>query len=152
MHTREIDAYGGLVNRMPAYALIFMFFTMANVGLPGTSGFVGEFLTLVGIFKVNTWIALLATSGVVLSAAYALWLYRRVMMGDLIKEALRTIQDMSLREKAVFAPLIGMTLLLGVYPVLVLDLIGPSVQTLVENYNSALSIAGINGDAMIASH
>ena len=152
MHTREIDAYGGLVNRMPAYALIFMFFTMANVGLPGTSGFVGEFLTLVGIFKVNTWIALLATSGVVLSAAYALWLYRRVMMGDLIKEALRTIQDMSLRERAVFAPLIGMTLLLGVYPVLVLDLIGPSVQTLVENYNSALSIAGINGDAMIASH
>ena len=152
MHTREIDAYGGLVNRMPAYALIFMFFTMANVGLPGTSGFVGEFLTLVGIFKVNTWIALLATSGVVLSAAYALWLYRRVMMGDLIKEALRTIQDMSLRERAVFAPLIGMTLLLGVYPVLVLDLIGPSVQTLVENYNSALSIAGINGDAIIASH
>ena len=152
MHTREIDAYGGLVNRMPAYALIFMFFTMANVGLPGTSGFVGEFLTLVGIFKVNTWIALLAASGVVLSAAYALWLYRRVMMGDLIKEALRTIQDMSLREKAVFAPLIGMTLLLGVYPVLVLDLIGPSVQALVENYNSALSIAGINGDAMIASH
>ena len=152
MHTREIDAYGGLVNRMPAYALIFMFFTMANVGLPGTSGFVGEFLTLVGIFKVNTWIALLATSGVVLSAAYALWLYRRVMMGDLIKEALRTIQDMSLRERAVFAPLIGMTLLLGVYPVLILDLIGPSVQNLVENYNSALSIAGINGDAMIASH
>ena len=152
MHTREIDAYGGLVNRMPAYALIFMFFTMANVGLPGTSGFVGEFLTLVGIFKVNTWIALLATSGVVLSAAYALWLYRRVMMGDLIKEALRTIQDMSLRERAVFAPLIGMTLLLGVYPVLVLDLIGPSVQTLVENYNLALSIAGINGDAIIASH
>ena len=97
MHTREIDAYGGLVNRMPAYALIFMFFTMANVGLPGTSGFVGEFLTLVGVFKVNTWIALLATSGVVLSAAYALWLYRRVMMGDLIKVALRTIQDMSLR-------------------------------------------------------
>ena len=77
-----------------------------------------------------------------LSAAYALWLYRRVMMGDLIKEALRTIQDMSLRERAVFAPLIGMTLLLGVYPVLILDLIGPSVQTLVENYNSALSISG----------
>jgi len=152
MHTREIDAYGGLVNRMPAYALIFMFFTMANVGLPGTSGFVGEFLTLVGIFKVNTWIALLATSGVVLSAAYALWLYRRVMMGDLIKEALRTIEDMSFRERTVFAPLIIMTLLLGVYPVLALDLIGPSVQTLVENYNSALSIAGINGDAVIASH
>jgi len=124
----------------------------ANVGLPGTSGFVGEFLTLVGIFKVNTWIALLATSGVVLSAAYALWLYRRVMMGDLIKEALRTIQDMSLRERAVFAPLVFMTLLLGVYPVLALDLIGPSVQSLIDNYNSALSIAGIDGNAMIASH
>jgi len=152
MHTREIEAYGGLVNRMPAYALIFMFFTMANVGLPGTSGFVGEFLTLVGIFKVNTWIALLATSGIVLSAAYALWLYRRVMMGDLIKEALRTIQDMSLRERAVFAPLVFMTLLLGVYPVLALDLIGPSVQSLIDNYNSALSIAGIDGNTMIASH
>ena len=153
MHTREIEAYGGLVNRMPAYALIFMFFTMANVGLPGTSGFVGEFLTLVGIFKVNTWIALLATSGVVLSAAYALWLYRRVMMGDLIKETLRTIQDMSLRERAVFAPLVFMTLLLGLYPVLALDLIGPSVQSLIDNYNSALSIAGIDdGNTMIASH
>jgi NADH-quinone oxidoreductase subunit M len=151
MHTREIDAYGGLVNRMPAYALVFMFFTMANVGLPGTSGFVGEFLTLVGIFKVNTWVALVATSGVVLSAAYALWLYRRVMMGDLIKEALRTIQDMSIRERAVFTPLIVMTLLLGVYPVLALDLIGPSVQTLVEKYNMAISAAGVSGNTMIAS-
>jgi NADH-quinone oxidoreductase subunit M len=150
LHTREIDAYGGLVNRMPAYALVFMFFTMANVGLPGTSGFVGEFLTLVGIFKVNTWVALVATSGVVLSAAYALWLYRRVMMGDLIKEALRTIQDMSIRERAVFTPLIVMTLILGVYPVLALDLIGPSVQTLVENYNTAISVAGVSVNIMIA--
>jgi len=91
MHTREIDAYGGLVNRMPAYALIFLFFTMANVGLPGTSGFIGEFLVLMGIFQVNTWIAMFATTGVILSAAYALWLYRRVVMGDLIKESLRTI-------------------------------------------------------------
>ncbi|HKL05985.1 MAG TPA: NADH-quinone oxidoreductase subunit M, partial [Roseovarius sp.] len=85
MHTREIDAYGGLVNRMPAYALIFMLFTMANVGLPGTSGFIGEFLTLIGIFQANTWVAAVAASGVILSAAYALWLYRRVVMGDLIK-------------------------------------------------------------------
>ena len=89
MHTREIDAYGGLVNRMPAYALIFMFFTMANVGLPGTSGFIGEFLTLVGVFQVNTWVAAVATTGVILSAAYALWLYRRVVFGDLIKESLK---------------------------------------------------------------
>ena len=86
MHTRDIDAYGGLINKMPSYALIFLFFTMANVGLPGTSGFVGEFLTLMGIFQVNTWVALFATSGVILSAAYALWLYRRVVLGDLIKE------------------------------------------------------------------
>ena len=111
MHTREISAYGGLVNRMPGYALVFMLFTMANVGLPGTSGFVGEFLTIIGVFKVNTWIAVFATSGVVLSAAYALWLYRRVVMGDLIKESLRTITDMNLRERAIFTPLVFMTIL-----------------------------------------
>ncbi len=139
MHTREIDAYGGLVNRMPAYALIFMFFTMANVGLPGTSGFVGEFLVLMGIFQVNTWIALFATSGVILSAAYALWLYRRVVFGDLIKESLKTITDMGTRERVIFAPLVVMTLLLGVYPALVLDIIGPSVSALVGNYETALA-------------
>ncbi|WP_296424946.1 NADH-quinone oxidoreductase subunit M [Yoonia sp.] len=139
MHTREIAAYGGLVNRMPAYAMIFMFFTMANVGLPGTSGFVGEFLTLIGIFQVNTWVAAVATSGVILSAAYALWLYRRVVMGDLIKESLRSITDMTRRERAIFVPLVAMTLLLGVYPALVLDLIGPSVTALVGNYDTALA-------------
>ncbi|TNF22989.1 MAG: NADH-quinone oxidoreductase subunit M [Rhodobacteraceae bacterium] len=142
MHTREIEAYGGLVNRMPAYALIFMLFTMANVGLPGTSGFVGEFLTLVGIFQVNTWVALVATSGVILSASYALWLYRRVVFGDLIKESLRTITDMSGRERAIFAPLVVMTLLLGVYPALVTDIIGPSVEALVSNYQTALAASG----------
>ena len=141
MHTREIDAYGGLVTRMPAYALIFMFFTMANVGLPGTSGFVGEFLTLIGVFQVNTWVAAVATAGVILSAAYALWLYRRVVMGDLIKESLRTITDMTTRERAIFAPLVVMTLLLGVYPALVLDIIGPSVEALVSNYETALASA-----------
>ncbi|MEN8892333.1 MAG: proton-conducting transporter membrane subunit, partial [Planktotalea arctica] len=141
MHTREIDAYGGLVNRMPAYALIFLFFTMANVGLPGTSGFVGEFLTLVGVFQVNTWVAAVATAGVILSAAYALWLYRRVVMGDLIKESLRTISDMTTRERAIFAPLVVMTLLLGVYPALILDIIGPSVEALVSNYETALASA-----------
>ena len=138
MHTREIDAYGGLVNRMPAYALIFMFFTMANVGLPGTSGFVGEFLTLMGIFQVNTWVAAVATSGVILSAAYALWLYRRVVFGDLIKESLKTIADMTRREKLIFAPLVAMTLLLGVYPSLVTDRIGPSVSALVSNYHASI--------------
>jgi len=137
MHTREIDAYGGLVNRMPAYALIFMFFTMANVGLPGTSGFIGEFLTLMGIFQVNTWVAAFATSGVILSAAYALWLYRRVVMGDLIKESLKAITDMTGREKMIFTPLVVMTLLLGVYPALVLDIIGPSVEALIGQVDMA---------------
>ena len=142
MHTREIDAYGGLVNRMPAYAAIFMLFTMANVGLPGTSGFVGEFLTLIGVFQVNTWIAVLAATGVILSAAYALWLYRRVVFGDLIKESLRTITDMTRRERAIFAPLVVMTILLGVYPALVTDIIGPSVEALVSNYQTALAASG----------
>ncbi|MEZ5715495.1 MAG: NADH-quinone oxidoreductase subunit M [Paracoccaceae bacterium] len=151
MHTREIDAYGGLVNRMPAYALIFMFFTMANVGLPGTSGFVGEFLTLMGIFQVNTWIAAVAASGVILSAGYALWLYRRVVFGDLIKESLKSITDMSGREKAIFAPLVAMTLLLGVYPSLVTDVTGPSVEALLGNYQTALADAQASSQ-MAASH
>ncbi|MEZ5888161.1 MAG: NADH-quinone oxidoreductase subunit M [Paracoccaceae bacterium] len=150
MHTREIDAYGGLVNRMPAYALIFMFFTMANVGLPGTSGFVGEFLTLMGIFQVNTWIAAVATSGVILSAAYALWLYRRVVMGEMVKEALKGITDMSLREKAVMAPLVAMTLVLGIYPSVVTDRIGPSVAALVETYQAAIPAADTATE--LASH
>ena len=123
---------------MPAYAAIFMLFTMANVGLPGTSGFVGEFLTLIGVFQVNTWIAVLAATGVILSAAYALWLYRRVVFGDLIKESLKSITDMSTRERLIFAPLIFMTILLGVYPSLALDIIGPSVEALVSNYDLAL--------------
>jgi NADH-quinone oxidoreductase subunit M len=141
MHTREIDAYGGLVNRMPAYALIFMLFTMANVGLPGTSGFVGEFLTLMAVFQVNTWVALVATSGVIFSAAYALWLYRRVVFGDLIKESLKSITDMTGREKAIFAPLVFMTLLLGIYPAAAIDIIAPATAQLVENYELALQAA-----------
>ncbi|WP_068115030.1 NADH-quinone oxidoreductase subunit M [Tropicimonas marinistellae] len=139
MHTRDIAAYGGLMVRMPVYALIFMLFTMANVGLPGTSGFIGEFLTLMAIFQVNTWVALVATSGVIFSAGYALWLYRRVMLGDLIKESLKTIKDMTGREKAIFAPLVVMTLLLGVYPALVTDVIGPSVEHLIGQYEVALN-------------
>jgi NADH-quinone oxidoreductase subunit M len=150
MHTREIDAYGGLVNRMPAYALIFMFFTMANVGLPGTSGFIGEFLTLMGVFQVNTWVAAVATTGVILSAAYALWLYRRVVMGDLIKEALKSITDMTRREKAIFAPLVVMTLLLGIYPTLVTDIIGPSVEALVTDYQAAIPAEA--GDTQLANN
>ncbi len=138
MHTRDIDAFGGLWKNMPAYALVFMFFTMANVGLPGTSGFVGEFLTLVGIFQANTWVALVGATGVIFSAGYALWLYRRVVLGDLLKESLKTLKDMSPREKWIFAPLVAMTLLLGVYPSLVTDITGPSVEALIENYHAAL--------------
>ena len=152
MHTREIDAYGGLVNRMPAYALIFMFFTMANVGLPGTSGFVGEFLTLVGVFQVNTWVAAVATTGVILSAAYALWLYRRVVFGDLIKESLKTITDMNKRERAIFAPLVVMTLLLGVYPRLVTDITGPSVEALISNVEMAQAVAQAASQIAETSH
>ncbi|SMX24345.1 NADH-quinone oxidoreductase subunit M [Boseongicola aestuarii] len=150
MHTREIDAYGGLVNRMPAYALVFMLFTMANVGLPGTSGFVGEFLTLVGMFQANTWVAAVATTGVILSAGYALWLYRRVVMGDLIKESLKSITDMTSRERWIFAPLIVMTLLLGVYPALVIDIISPSVANLLGGYETAL--ADYAAENMIAAN
>lgn len=139
MHTREIDAYGGLVSRMPAYALIFLLFTMANVGLPGTSGFVGEFLTLMGIFQENTWVAAVAATGVILSAAYALWLYRRVVMGDLIKASLRSIADMTRREKIIFAPLVAMTILLGVYPSLVTDVTGPAVEAMIADYQAALA-------------
>jgi NADH-quinone oxidoreductase subunit M len=151
MHTREIEAYGGLVNRMPAYALIFMLFTMANVGLPGTSGFIGEFLTLMGIFQVNTWVAAGAATGVILSAGYALWLYRRVVMGDLIKESLKTISDMTSREKAIFAPLVVMTIWMGVYPAPILDRIGPSVTALVTQYDTALEMSGRKDDTRHAA-
>ena len=150
MHTRDIDAYGGLVVRMPAYALVFMLFTMANVGLPGTSGFVGEFLTLMGTLQVNTWVAAVATTGVIFSAGYALWLYRRVVFGDLIKESLKTIKDMTRRERAVFAPLIVMTLLLGVYPSLITDIIGPSTTALISNFDASLAAA--EAASQYASH
>jgi NADH-quinone oxidoreductase subunit M len=152
MHTREIDAYGGLVNRMPAYALVFLFFTMANVGLPGTSGFVGEFLTLMGIFQVNIWVAVVATSGVILSAAYALWLYRRVALGALVKEALFSITDMDRRERMIFAPLVAMTLFLGVYPAAVTDIIGPSVTALITDYREAVPLANPLATGTAALH
>ena len=141
MHTREIDAYGGLVNRMPVYALVFLFFTMANVGLPGTSGFVGEFLTLMAAFRVNTWVAFVATSGVILSAAYALWLYRRVTLGQLVRAGLRSITEMTPRERWIFVPLIAMTILLGVYPRAVTDITGPSVAALLNDYHASLPAA-----------
>jgi NADH-quinone oxidoreductase subunit M len=138
IHTREIAAYGGLVERMPLYAAAFMVFTMANVGLPGTSGFVGEFLTLLGTFKVNIPVATLATLGVILSAAYALWLYRKVIFGKLEKPKLLNIQDLGWREVVILAPLVFFTILFGVYPKPVLDMSQASVAALVEQYNQAL--------------
>ena len=141
MHTREIAAYGGLVERMPKYALAFMVFTMANVGLPGTSGFIGEFLTLLAAFKANTWVAILATTGVILSAAYALYLYRRVIFGALEKRSLRDILDLSPREVAILAPLVILTIYYGVYPAPVLDVTAASVKNLVSHYETALKPA-----------
>jgi NADH-quinone oxidoreductase subunit M len=138
MHTREISAYGGLVNNMPKYAVVFLIFTMANVGLPGTSGFVGEFLTLVGVFRVNTWVALFAATGVILSAAYALWLYRRVVFGALTKESLKSMLDMNAREKTVIYPLVFLVILFGVYPAPVLDVTAASVDALVNNITQSL--------------
>jgi NADH-quinone oxidoreductase subunit M len=141
MHSREISTYGGLVNRMPVYAAVFMLFTMANVGLPGTSGFVGEFMTLLGTFRVNITVATLATIGVILSACYALWLYRKVVLGRLDKPSLATITDMGWREIAIFTPLIVLTLLLGFYPKPVLDMSAASVTALLDNYQHALGAA-----------
>jgi NADH-quinone oxidoreductase subunit M len=138
MHTREIAAYGGLVERMPIYAACFMVFTMANVGLPGTSGFVGEFLTLLAAFKANTWVAFIATSGVILSAAYALYLYRRVIFGALEKPSLAALKDLSPREIAVLAPLVLLTILFGFYPAPVLDVTQRSVKDLVAHYEAAV--------------
>lgn len=142
MHTREISAYGGLVERMPKYAFVFMVFTMANVGLPGTSGFVGEFLVLIAIFQVNVWFAAIATLGVILSAAYALWLYRKVIFGALTKESLKSILDLSPREMIIILPLLFLTILFGFYPMPILDTISPAVEALVSNYSLSISAIG----------
>ncbi|KQU51423.1 NADH-quinone oxidoreductase chain 13 [Bosea sp. Leaf344] len=141
MHTREIAAYGGLVNRMPVYAVIFMVFTMANVGLPGTAGFVGEFLTLMGAFKANPWVAFIATSGVILSAAYALWLYRRVMFGELVKPELKGIADLDRREMAILIPLVLLTVWYGIRPGTILDAFAAPTEALIRNYQAALTAA-----------
>ncbi|MER9305010.1 NADH-quinone oxidoreductase subunit M [Mesorhizobium sp. M0293] len=141
MHTREIDAYGGLVNNMPKYAAVFMIFTMANVGLPGTSGFVGEFLTMLGVFRVNTWVAFFAATGVILSAAYALWLYRRVIFGALTKDSLKNLLDLSPREKVIIYPLVVLVIFFGVYPAPVFDATAESVKSLVTNVTASIGAA-----------
>jgi len=137
MHTREIAAYGGLVNRMPLYAFVFLVFTLANVGLPGTSGFIGEFLALIGTFKANITVATFASLGVILSAAYALWLYRKMILGPLTKPSLAGILDLDRREILIFTPLVVLTILFGVYPKPVLDMSSASVAALVETFSHA---------------
>jgi NADH-quinone oxidoreductase subunit M len=138
MHTREIAAYGGLVNRMPLYAVALMVFTLANVGLPGTSGFVGEFLTLQGAFKANPWVSFLATTGVILSAPYMLWLYSRVLYGPLEKPSLKTIMDLDRREAAILLPLVALVIYYGIVPGPILDSVAASTEALIRGYQSAL--------------
>ena len=139
LHTREIARYGGLVNNMPKYAVVFLFLTMAAVGLPGTAGFVGELLAIVGAFKVNTWVALLMTTGVILGAAYSLLLYRRVVFGPLEKDDLKLLPDLNAREIAMFAPIVLIVLWMGIYPSSFLDIMEPSVQNLLTHFDKALA-------------
>ncbi|MDP4002874.1 NADH-quinone oxidoreductase subunit M [Methylobacterium sp. NEAU K] len=139
MHTREISAYGGLVKRMPLYAVAMMVFTMANVGLPGTSGFVGEFLSMLGAFKANPNVAFFSTFGIILSAGYALWLYARVIYGKLEKPNLQGILDLDTREKIILAPLVALTIYYGVHPAPVLDVFAPSTEALMTGMKAALA-------------
>lgn len=140
MHTREITAYGGIVSTMPKYAVAFMFFTMANVGLPGTSGFVGELLTTIGVFRISTWTAFFAATGVILSAAYMLWLYRRMIFGAVTNPKIKDLLDISIREKFIVYPMILVTLFFGIYPQPVFDVSAASVDLLIHNYNAALHV------------
>jgi NADH-quinone oxidoreductase subunit M len=139
MHTHEISAFGGLVNRMPLYAFVFMVFSLANIGLPGTSGFIGEFLPLIGTFRVNTWVATVAAFGTILSAAYMLWLYRRVIFGKLEKASLVAIKDLGWRESVILAPLVLLTIVFGIYPNLILDVSAVSVSQLIDNFHHAVA-------------
>jgi NADH-quinone oxidoreductase subunit M len=141
MHTRLIERYGGLVNRMPKYAFIFMVFMLASVGLPGTSGFIGEFLVLVGAFEANSWVALLATTGIILGAAYMLWLYRRVVFGELTRDDLKDILDVNRRELLYFVPLIAAVLVMGIYPDAFLSFMHASIEHLVQQTQGAADMA-----------
>jgi NADH-quinone oxidoreductase subunit M len=138
MHTRLIERYGGLVERMPRYAFVFMVMMLASVGLPGTSGFVGEFLVLLGAFQANVWVAVFASTGVVLGCTYMLWLYRRVIFGKLVRADLKTITDLDYREIIVFAPLVALVIWMGVYPSSFLEVMEPSVKALVNDFKTAI--------------
>jgi len=150
MHTREIAAYGGLADRMPIYAFVFMVFTMANVGLPGTSGFIGEFLTLLGTFRVNSVVAFFATFGIILSALYALTLYRHVIFGKLEKPSLAKIADMNPREIAIMAPLVILTIVLGFYPKPVFDTTSSAVKAMIAPYEKLMVAQSAEGDTRLA--
>jgi NADH-quinone oxidoreductase subunit M len=138
MHTREIAFYGGLVNRMPWYAAVFMLFAMGNVGLPGTSGFVGEILTMTGVYQASTWTVIVAATGVILSAVYMLTVYRRVIFGEIVNAKLAAITDLEPREVLIFVPLIVGTLVLGLAPGLVFQVTDASTQALVGAYHAVL--------------
>ena len=140
MHTREIADYGGVVNTMPKYSIFFMVFILASLGLPGTSGFVGEFLVLIGVFKVNYLVSLLAATGVVLSACYSLWLYRRVVFGDVTNDNVRSLKDINKFEVMTLLPLLILTIVLGIFPNIILDTISTSVENVVTIYNSKISL------------
>ncbi len=145
LHTREIAAYGGLASRMPLYAACFLVFTLANVGLPGTSGFIGEFLTMMGAYLHNSWLAIFSATGVILSAAYALFLYRRIIFGALVKPSLQAIEDLTAREIALLAPLVVITIALGFYPKPVLDVTTPAVAKLIADNKTALAMDHATG-------
>ncbi|MFP6728550.1 MAG: NADH-quinone oxidoreductase subunit M [Alphaproteobacteria bacterium] len=151
IHSREIAHYGGLVNRMPIYAFTFMIFVLASVGLPGTAGFVGEILVLVGVYQVNTWVAALTALGVILGAAYMLWLYRRIIFGQLEKDDLKQITDMNAREIALFAPLVILAVLMGIYPAPFLDVMHVSVDNLIHQYQTAVQAAA-GGSMQLAAN
>ena len=150
MHTREIARYGGLVHRMPRYAAVMMVFTMASVGLPGTSGFIGEFLVLVGAFLANTWVAALAATGLILGAAYMLLLYRRVIFGRLVRDDLKNIEDLTWRESAVFAPMVLLVMWMGIYPSSFLDGIQPAVAETLRQASSTTASLATGADALFA--
>ena len=143
MHTRQISEYGGVVNVMPKYAIMFMVFTLGSLGLPGTSGFIGEILVLIGSFKYNYWIAFFAASGVILSACYSLWLYRRVVFGKILNSKIQNLVDLTKNEYLILTPLLIMTIVLGFYPALVLDLISPSVEKISNNMINYIKFANL---------
>jgi NADH-quinone oxidoreductase subunit M len=150
IHTREISRYGGLADRMPAYALVFMLFTMASIGLPGTAGFVGEFLVLVGAFRVNIWLALLGSAGMILGAAYMLYLYRRVMFGKITRDDLKSILDISPREMTVFAPLVILTLWMGIYPSSFTQFFDATTAAMAQSHEQAMLLVHTPAEASIA--